>query len=149
MRVIPCLAVLLVVASHAEARGGGGFGGFGVGFRSSPMRVAPAVRLNNGVRHVHNPRTGHLANNRTVQRVGRFDHHQAASLGWWGGWPYAWWPDYTQASYPPPQQQPTAPQVIVIRADEQGRMQTADADPQPYNVGGCRPIPNGYHCDTQ
>ena len=152
MRVLPYLAVLCVITSHAEARGGGGFGGFGVGLRSgSPMRVAPAVHLNNGLRHVHNPRVDHLAGNRPVQRVGRLNHQQTASLGWWGGWPYAWWPDYAQASYPPPQQLPTPPQIIVINADAQGHMttKTQEVDPQPYNVAGCQPIPNGYHCDQQ
>jgi hypothetical protein len=71
---------------------------------------------------------------------------------WGGGWGWPvgdWWPG--GYSYQPVQQAqdpPVQPQVVVIRSDGNGRMQTAEAAPDYGYIEGCHAIPNGYHCDT-
>ncbi len=76
----------------------------------------------------------------------------------WGNWTGpagGWWPGdwgsggYYGYAYLPTQQAPTPePQVIVIRADGQGRMTTAEAPADFSYVKGCHAIANGYHCDA-
>jgi hypothetical protein len=148
MRFLPCLAALLVVAAHAEARGSGGGGGGvhgAIGFHAG-------VRVNNF--HRIAPRAFPV--NRALARANQFRRfnnrfQNGNQIGWW---PYGWWPDWSgypttqAAAYAPVPQPPADPQVIVIHSDDNGQMKTQEGT-QDFSYAGCHPIPNGYHCDTK
>jgi len=149
MRSTIVLSILLsglLAISQADAHGGGAgghgggvHGGFHVGIRTGPLVRSPGF-----VRHQPVAR---FANRFIPNRFlpNRFNNGFRNANAWpWGGWGWGddWWPGSGYA-YQPVQQAPVPPQVIVIHADDQGRMQTADVS----YVEGCRAIPNGYHCD--
>jgi hypothetical protein len=68
-----------------------------------------------------------------------------------GVWPY-WWPDSWPMDTTPVAvgQSPSDPTVIVISGvPNLPPVQTAPQTPADYSyVPGCRPVPNGYHCDV-
>jgi hypothetical protein len=150
--IIPILAGLLAIPQSADARGGGGGGGGG--FHAGGVHAA--FHAGNGIRRpgfVRNQQVARFANRRLFPDQ-RFGNNLLTGFpGWWGGWGWGSdWPDNGyEYGYQPVQQAPdppSQPQVIVIRADGNGRMTTAEAAPDYGYVQGCHAILNGYHCDT-
>ena len=152
----PCAILLRVLAlapTTVYARGGGGGGG---GFHGGGGTHGGGFHSG-----FHGPVGGfHSGNLRRpgVRQANRFNNHRRFArngfnngVGFvWGGLG-DWWPDYQGYGVQPvqPAQAPVQPEVIVIHADPDGRMTTAESAPADYSyVQGCKPIPNGYHCDA-
>jgi hypothetical protein len=148
--IVPVLLGLLAIP-QADARGGGG--GFGGGHIGAPG-VAP--RAGNGaiVRRpgfVRHQSLAPFAARRFPRQFAK-NNFQNGFPAWGGGWGWPvgdWWPgEYAYQPVQQAQDPPLQPQVIVIRSDGNGRMQTAEAAPDYGYIEGCHAIPNGYHCDT-
>jgi hypothetical protein len=153
--IVPVLLGLLAMP-QAEARGGGGGGGGGFVAAHGGAPVA-ALRTSNGVivgrrgfvRHQSLAPFTARGFSRRFARNGFQNGFPAWADGW--GWPIGdWWPG--GYGYQPDQPAPeprVQPQVIVIRADGDGHMQTTQAAAPDYGyIEGCHAIPNGYHCNT-
>jgi hypothetical protein len=173
MRLLVAAALAgFALIPQADARGGGG-GGHGGGGRGGGGHAVGFFNAGNfGFQNVARP--GFPGSRHVVfsRRVTPFVKHQVLVAnrhlipfrhfagnrfdGWGGqqwagdggfGWPAWGWNGGGSAGYAAPvAQAPTDPQVIVVSASSPTR-QVAVAEPATeYNVGGCRPIPNGYHC---
>jgi hypothetical protein len=133
--VVSLLGIL--TPPHAEARGGAG-GGRGGNF---------AVHIG------HAFRPAPFANQRFRPFAARhLNQRRFAQNDFSGIWPgYGYWPDDWSdgGGYAyQPQPAPAQPQVIVIHADADQHLVSADPMPDHSYVAGCHAIPNGYHCDT-
>lgn len=151
--VLSILLCGLLAISQADAHGGGGVGGHGggVGFHGGSRVGIPTGSFARRPGFVRHQPVARFANRFSPNRLfpNLFNNRFQNGYGWpWGGWGWGddWWPNSGYA-YQPVQQALGPPQVIVIHADDQGRMQTADAAPDVSYVKGCHAIPNGYHCD--
>jgi hypothetical protein len=140
--IIPILFISLAAYSQADARGGGDGHGVVV-VRTSNATV---IRRPGFVRRQPVARFAHAVPNRFNKR---FNNNGQLVNGWGWGWP-VWWTGDSDVDQPTGQAQepPVQPEVIVIRTDGQGRLQTAEATtPDISYVKSCHAIPNGYHCD--
>jgi hypothetical protein len=156
MRVLRYLIVPVVLgllaAPQADARGGGGGGGGrGGGFVGVHVGArGVALRAGGGAIVRHQSLAPFAA--RGFPRQFARNNFQNGFPAWGGGWGWPigdWWPG--EYGYQPVQQiqdPPAQPQVIFIRSDGNGRMQTTEAGPDYSYIEGCHAIPNGYHCDT-
>jgi hypothetical protein len=136
----------ILTTPHADARGaasGGRGGGMG--------RVARGGNFAIHIGHAFHP--ARFANQRFRPFAARrLNQRRFAQNDFSGIWPgYGYWPDDWSdgGGYAyQPQPAPAQPQVIVIHADADQHLVSADPMPDYSYVAGCHAIPNGYHCDT-
>ncbi len=133
------------LATPALARDG--VNTFGVaGFPSGLVVHAPRPFMRNSIVTPHI-----VARSADVQNDVRFRRHTRLQNGLPIIWPYASFTDATPLDVPPSQNEgPSSPSVIVMSSLPNGVPdRVVPETPPDYGyVAGCRPIPNGYHCDA-
>ena len=77
---------------------------------------------------------------------GQWNGQQWAGGFWWPAWAPASGESYPAYAAPMAPPAPADPQVIVLASNGKPAISAGDDHPADYSVGGCHPIPNGYHC---
>lgn len=139
-RLWPGLLIALLLLSMmqmhpASARGGGGHGSV-VG---SGCRAGVATQG-------HGPPSSSRHSTARKGTVFLRPRHTARSYYGYPGWA---WTDAPSVDAAAPQLEVTGPHVIIVgQSSPAPTDRIASAPPLDYSyVPGCRPIPNGYHCD--